>query len=104
MYWLIEDVEKIELLCEKKHKQAYVEIIPTSPTLHPSQNQVCALFVRPLKDTKGYIIPIKHSETINLDIEVCKKVLNSIEEIYVRDKKEFLHYFALKHLLHPPPP
>ena len=47
MYWLIEDVEKIELLCEKKHKQAYVEIIPTSPTLHPSQNQVCALFVRP---------------------------------------------------------
>jgi hypothetical protein len=103
MYWLIEDVEKIELLCEKKHKQAYVEIIPTSPTLHPSQNQVCALFVRPLKDTKGYIIPIKHSETINLDIEVCKKVLNSIEEIYVRDKKEFLHYFALKHLLHPPP-
>lgn len=103
MYWLIEDVEKIELLCEKKHKQAYVEIIPTSPTLHPSQNQVCALFVRPLKDTKGYIIPIKHSETINLDIEVCKKVLNSIEEVYVRDKKEFLHYFALKHLLHPSP-
>lgn len=103
MYWLIEDVEKIELLCEKKHKQAYVEIIPTSPTLHPSQNQVCALFVRPIKDTKGYIIPIKHSETINLDIEVCKKVLNSIEEIYVRDKKEFLHYFALKHLSHPSP-
>ena len=70
MYWLIENQNKIDHLCKIKYKEAYVEIIPTSPTLHPVQNRICALYLRPLKDTKGYIIPIKHSETINFSNDV----------------------------------
>ena len=88
MYWLIENQTKINHLCQIKHKEAYVEIIPTSPFLHPVENSICAIYIRPLTDTKGYIIPISHSETINLDIEEGIKVLNSIENIYIRDKKE----------------
>tara|TARA_R110000737_G_scaffold285214_1_gene291766 strand:+ start:70 stop:1272 length:1203 start_codon:yes stop_codon:yes gene_type:complete len=72
--------------------EAYVEIIPTSHTLHPAENSICAIYIRPLNDTKGYIIPINHSEAINFPIEEGEKVLNSIKNIHIRDKKEFLHY------------
>ena len=103
MYWLIEDQQKIETLCRIKHPVAYVEVIPTSHNLHPVENDICAVYIRPKDDSKGYIIPINHSETINSTIEDCLKVLNSIENIYVRDKKEFLHYFCLKHYYQPSP-
>ena len=98
MYWLIENQTKINNLCQIKYKEAYVEIIPTSHCLHPIKNSICAIYIRPLIDVKGYIIPINHSETINFSLEEGEKVLNSIEKIYVRDKKEFLHYFPLKTL------
>ena len=103
MYWLIEEDQKIETICRIKYQVAYVEIIPTSHNLHPVENDVCAIYIRPKGDSKGYIIPVNHSETINFDLETIKKVLNSIEKIYVRDRKEFLHYFALKHCYQPSP-
>jgi len=103
MYWLIEDQSKIDILCKIQYKEAYVEVIPVSQSLHPIENYICALYIRPFQDTKGYIISINHSETINFSINECEKVLNSIEKIYVRDKKEFLHYFPLKNLYQPSP-
>jgi len=97
MYWLIEDIKHIETLCRIKHQFAYVDVIPCSHTLHPVENSVCAIYLRPRDDSKGYIIPVNHSETINFELEEVEKVLNSIENIYVRDRKEFLHYFPIKH-------
>ena len=105
MYWLIEDPNHIDILSKIKHQAAYVEVIPTSHNLHPVENEICALYIRPRDDSKGYIIPVNHSETINSTIEDCLKVLNSIENIYVRDRKEFLHYFCIKHCYqHSPSP
>jgi len=103
MYWLIEDIKHIETLCRIKHQVAYVDIIPCSQNLHPVENEVCAIYIRPKDDTKGYIIAINHSETINFELEEVERVLNSIENIYVRDRKEFLHYFPIKHCYQPPP-
>jgi hypothetical protein len=103
MYWLIEDPKHIDILANIKHEVVYAEIIPTSHDLHPVKNEICSLYIRPRDDSKGYIIPINHSETINLTIEDCLKVLNSIKYIYVRDRKEFLHYFTLKHCYQPSP-
>ena len=103
MYWLIEDIEHIETICRIKHQEAYVDIIPCSHTLHPVENEVCAIYLRPKNDTKGYIIAINHSETINFDLEVVERVLQSIEKIFVRDRKEFLHYFPIKHCYQPSP-
>jgi len=103
MYWLIEDPKHIDLLADSNHEEAYIEIIPTSHNLHPVENDICAVYIRPKRDTKGYIIPINHSETINSTIEQVQNVLNNIKKIYVRDRKEFLHYFALKHCYQPSP-
>ena len=103
MYWLIEDIKHIETLCRIKHQVAYVDVIPCSHTLHPVENSVCAIYIKPKDDPKGYIIPVNHSETINFELEEIEKVLNSIENIYVRDRKEFLHYFPIKHCYQPSP-
>jgi hypothetical protein len=103
MYWLIEDIKHIETLCRIRHQVAYVDVIPCSHNLHPIENSVCAIYLKPKDDPKGYIIPINHSETINFELEEVEKVLNSIENIYVRDRKEFLHYFPIKHCCQPPP-
>jgi hypothetical protein len=103
MYWLIEDIKHIETICRIRYQVAYVEVIPTSHNLHPIENDICAIYIRPKDDSKGYIIPINHSETINFNLEVVEKVLNSIEYIYVRDRKEFLHYFPIKHSSQPSP-
>ena len=98
MFWLIEDIEKIKLFCSRQYEEVYVEIIPTSPYNHPTINSVSCVYIRPLIDHKGYIIPISHSETINLPEDVLNDVFDSIGKIYVRDKKEFLHYFQLKNV------
>jgi hypothetical protein len=103
MYWLIEDIEHIETICRIKYESAYVDIIPCSHNLHPVENSVCALYFRFERDDKGYIIPINHSETINFELEEVEKVLNSIGKIFVRDRKEFLHYFPIKHCYQPSP-
>jgi hypothetical protein len=105
MYWLIEDIEHIETICRIRHQVAYVDIIPSSHNLHPVENSICAIYLRFENDNKGYIISINHSETINFDLEVVERVLNSIEKINVRDRKEFLHYFPIKHCYqHSPSP
>jgi hypothetical protein len=103
MYWLIEDIKHIETICRIHHQEAYVDVIPCSHNLHPIENSVCAIYIRFKNDNKGYIIPINHSETINFELEEIEKVLNSIEKIYVRDRKEFLHYFHIKHCYQPQP-
>jgi hypothetical protein len=103
MYWLIEDIKHIETLCRIKHQVAYIDIIPGSHNLHPVENSICAIYLRFENDNKGYIIAINHSETINFDLEIVERVLNSIEKINVRDRKEFLHYFPIKHCYQPSP-
>ena len=99
MYWLIENQSQLEELYNSDLEDAFIEIIPFSNEIHPVENQVCAIYIRPLNSTKGYIASISHSETLSLDIREVKRVISKFKRIYVRDKKEFLHYFILKTLL-----
>jgi hypothetical protein len=92
MYWLIENIEKIDILSRMGLKEAYVEIIPFTPNNHPIQNQISCVYIKPLIGNKGYMVSIEHSETISLDMIDVQFLLNSIEKIYTPDKKEFLHY------------
>jgi hypothetical protein len=93
MYWLIEDKEKINILSTIKLKEVYVEIIPFSPTIHPVENSVSAVYIKPVDGSKGYMVTIHHSEAFRVGVELVQELLYTIEKIYVIDKKEFLHYF-----------
>ena len=98
MFWLVESKGQLDRFYNSSYKEAFVEIIPYNDKIHPTQNYICAVYIRPLKSTKGFIIPISHSEALPIDLNDVKRVLNQFTTIYVRDKKEFLHYFILKTL------
>ena len=103
MFWLIEDVSKVETLCRIRHKNVYVDILPVSHTHHAQENEICAIYLKPTQNDKGYILPVNHNDTINLPIDLIQSVLDSIETIHVHDKKEFLHYFTHKNIACPVP-
>jgi len=98
MYWLIENQNQLEELYSSDLEEAFIEIIPYSNGIHPVENQICAVYIRPLNSTKGYIASISHSETLSLNIREVKRLISKFKLIYVRDKKEFLHYFILQNL------
>ena len=98
MYWLIETEEQLLELSKFGYEEAFVEIIPYSNKIHPVENGVCAIYIRPLNSTKGFITSIDHSEALSLSIDEVKHIINKFKCVYVRDKKEFLHYFILKEL------
>ena len=98
MYWLVENQNQLEELYNSGFEEVFVEVIPYSNKIHPIENNICAIYLRPLNSTKGYIASIDHSEAFNINIDEVKRVLNKFKCVYVRDKKEFLHYFILKNL------
>ncbi len=76
-----------------------MDIIPLNHWQHPVENSICAFYIRPIRETKGYILPINHSECLNLFEDEVYLELKNYKKIYVRDKKDFLHYTILKPLI-----
>ena len=99
MFWLIENKEQFEVLKNSGFKEAFVEVILNNPYQHPTQNSIIGFYVRPIQGHKGYILPISHPECENLFEDEVYLYLKGLETIYVRDKKEFLHYTILKQLV-----
>jgi hypothetical protein len=96
MFWLVESQEQLNGFKKILGKEVFLEIIPYNPFIHPAQNSICALYIRPLNDYKGYLLPIYHTESSVLFEDDVFLLIKSLEKIYVKDKKEFLHYFPLK--------
>ena len=105
MYWLVENEEQLNVLINSGYKEAFVEVIPFNDRIHPSVNNVSLVYLRPIGAHKGYILCVDHSESMRLDIDDIKTVLNKFDALYTRDKKEILHYFCTKELydINPPP-
>jgi hypothetical protein len=99
VFWLIENKEQFEVLKNSGFKEAFVEIISNNPYQHPTQNSIIGFYVRPIQGHKGYILPVSHPECENLFEDEVYLYLKGLETIYVRDKKEFLHYTILKPLV-----
>jgi hypothetical protein len=99
MFWLVESKIQFEQFSNANWGEVFIELIPNSYLIHPAQNNICALYIRPLVSTKGFIVPLSHSETLNVNTTEVNTMLHKFSSIYVRDKKEFLHYLPLKGLL-----
>jgi hypothetical protein len=96
MFWLIENKNQLTQFELRNIDKAFIEIIPLSPILHPQQNDISCIYIKPLYDYKGYIIPLNHTEVEeNFDIEEIFNLIKKIKLIYCRDKKEFIHYLPL---------
>ena len=104
MYWLIEDLEQLKVFYNSGYKKAFVEVIPFNNFQHPTQNNVSAVYVRPLEASKGFMLCSNHSETLGIELRHIEAVLKKFNKLYCRDKKELLHYFPLKSLWDTSPP
>lgn len=98
MFWIIENENQINKFISKKYQEVFIEIIPYNYNTHPVTNGISLIYIRPLNSYKGYILSINHSESLSiLECDILK-ILNSFNRIYVRDKKEFLHYYILSNI------
>jgi hypothetical protein len=99
MFWIIENKEQLETFYLNEYKEVFIEIIPFHNNIHPVLNNVSLIYIRPLTDTKGYIICVDHSETLSIGETYIKRLLQQLDTIYVRDKKSFLYYFQLNKVI-----
>lgn len=105
MYWLIEDIDQLKVFYNSGFKEAFIEVIPFNNFEHPIQNDVSAVYIRPLEASKGFMLCSRHSETLGIELRHIEAILKKFNKLYCRDKKELLHYFPLKSLwdISPPP-
>ena len=89
MFWLIETEDQLNKFITRDATKAFIEIIPFNYNIHPADNnQISLVYIRPL-GYDGYMVAINHEEVSNtLDISW----LDKFSTLYVRDKKEVLHY------------
>ena len=105
MYWLVEDDSQFDVLLNSGYKKAFIEVIPSSHTTHPTLNRVSLVYIRPIEASKGYMLGVAHNETMNVLNTRIHEIVDKFEVLYCRDKKEILHYFPSKALydITPPP-
>ena len=98
MYWLVEDQNQIEVLLNSGYKEAFIEVIPLNDQIHPSNNKISLVYLRPLNALKGFMICITHSEAFSVNSTLVNTLIQKFDVLYCRDKKEILHYFPNKTL------
>lgn len=98
MFWLIETEEQINYFIKYPPEEAFIEIIPYHNNIHPAINDVSLVYYRPSSDSKGYMLCLRHSETLSINKTLVDALLSKIDRVWVRDKKNALFYFPIKNM------
>ena len=96
MFYIIEEESKLENLQRLSKLGLYVEVISSNDNYHPKLTSTVAVYIRPLKSKRGFIIPINHDEGLNVSKDRISQLLLSCKEIYTFDKKELLYHFNIQ--------
>jgi hypothetical protein len=96
---IVETLTQFDKFIERAAKHDWILIPILSDTkLHPLENSICALYVKLIGCESDYILPFKHSESLNLPPSYMTQ-LNVDNRKYVFDKKFMLHTLALNGLV-----
>lgn len=74
----------------------FISFIPNNNKFHPitQRDQLSLVFIRPILDTKGYIICINHSESLGISQDFVINYINThSDRLFVMNKKESMYYF-----------
>jgi hypothetical protein len=99
MFYIVEEESQIQYLVNSQYGECYVEIIPTGYQEHPGISDPCLVYIRPLDYHKGVIVPVNHSEGINVSYSKVLEILESIKTVYALDKKFLLYYLKHKNIV-----
>lgn len=98
MFYILETKEHLKRLLEKRKVPTYLEVIPGNDNYHPRLTSTLGVYLRPVNEDTGYVIPIDHPDGINIEKNLVKQILEKFVELYVLDKKEVLYHFILPNL------
>lgn len=98
MFWLIENKNQLQTFINIGYEEAFIEVIPTCHKLHPTQNQISLIYVKPT-NSKGLMLSINHSEAFKLDLDTVLEAIGKIKKVWVRDIKETFHYIPTTNLI-----
>jgi hypothetical protein len=98
VFWLIENNKQLQEFREKKFKKVFIEPLFSNDNQHPFLRGIVGFYIREINHRKGFIINIDHSEATQCDLREVYELIGEFEEIFVIDKKEFLHIVPLKQL------
>ena len=92
MFYIIERLDQLEKLGD--FGDCFVSFIPKSNKYHPALTELSLVYVRDLKQSKGYMLCINHNESFGINEKDVKWwLLNRTQKLWVLDKKEALYYF-----------
>jgi len=94
MFYIVESQEQFTHLQALGRQGGYVEIISGNDYYHPILNTTVCVYVRPNQHDSGYIIPVNHSEGLNVSKERVQQLLNCFTTLYTFNKKNFLYHFS----------
>ena len=95
MFYIVEEESKLKNLEKLLKLGAFIEVIPDHYNFHPKLSNTTAVYIRILKSNYGYIVPVNHSEGINIDKDRLLRLLKSSSKLYTLNKKELLYHFPL---------
>lgn len=95
MFYIVESEEQLHTLESFKDEKSYIEVISSNDKYHPKLSHTVAVYLRPVSHHKGYIIPITHSEGLNIGKDRVSTILSTFESLYTLDKKNLLYHFKL---------
>ena len=95
MFYIVESQDQIDRLKGYANQGAYVEVISSNDSFHPILTYTVAVYIRPLDSIEGFIIPINHTEGLNVDKNCVYELLKQFKTLYTYDKKQLLYHFVL---------
>ena len=98
MFWLIENTTQLQEFRDKGFKKVFIEPIYSNDNVHPYLRGIVGFYIREINYRKGFLININHSEATSCELSEVLNLIGEFEEIFVRDRKEFLHIVPLKQL------
>lgn len=96
MFYIVEAENKLDHLERLMKLGCFVDVISSNDLFHPKLTSTVAVYVRMLKSTHGYIIPIDHDEGLNVDKQRIYDMLSKCNKLYTVDKKKLLYHFNLQ--------
>jgi len=96
VFYIVEKENCLNALQSLIKLGCFVDIIPSNYNYHPKLTSTVAVYIKLLTTEKGFIIPLTHTEGINVSKERVYELLSSTDKLYTLNKKELLYHFNLQ--------
>ena len=99
MFYIVEQEDKLNSLERLVKLGCYVDVISTNDLYHSKLTDTVAVYIRMVNSKHGFIIPIEHSEGLNVEKERVYELLQKSSKLYTLNKKKLLYHFNIQNAI-----